>query len=336
MFYRFRLVNGLILFFLFLSSVPAFAPHFSDLTPSEFLTEVLTRWQHQNQQVSVPPMLEQGETGNISPAQLILGQDEISVDNVMVKLGKREHDGDLIWRPSQNRWQMMHQNGTSPLSHTEPILVMKGPMGYVVKDGHHDLFLSLFVGAESVPIKVVEDFSHLSKEEFWAKVKGETGELPRVFLKRSAASLAQRPPSLAEVTDNPNRYLASLMALRMKAAWQGQELEVLKRKGPKAAVWLKLGNGVPFIEFYLARILADAGIHYDRKWGDRVPPEVIEKARTAILAAVKAGTYPQLKDILIFASPEEAETIRREQVLPLSLKKMMEAQCKREQAQIGN
>jgi hypothetical protein len=162
----------------------------------------------------------------------------------------------------------------------EAISVVLSPFGYVIVDGHHDFMLSLYVEAETVPVKVVGDYSRLSPREFWQTL----GDKKLSYLSRKPQTLSSRAPELSELVDTPNRYLAALLTAKFTIV--GGKITHFKGN-PKAVVWVKINDGVPFKEFEIAQVLSDAGIEYQDKWGDDVPKKIVTKSRNILTAAAE-------------------------------------------------
>lgn len=243
------------------------------------LYELRQRPQEQVALEPVPSRLQPGSTFYVSVTRLIRGQEEISVDNTLSKLRERVALNDVRFDETSGEWKLAHHEGRSSVPLNDPLLVVVGPQGYVVADGHHDLYLALYLGARTVPVQVLEDLSALSPVEFWRAVQARK----LVLLTQTPEELAANPPDTAIVRDNPNRYLAALLALKVKTHHGASgELEIKLMKGAKRPAWLKVDGSVPFIEFELAAILARAGIQYDPAWGEAVPDEVIDRAIEAL------------------------------------------------------
>ncbi len=234
-----------------------------------------------------------GIAAYISLTELIRGQSQISVENIDAKLLEKLALQDLSW--DQGAWKLARDSGKSIVPTTDPISVVKGPQGYVVIDGHHDLYLSLFVGASSIAVRVEEDLSNLSPLDFWSRLKKRS----LVLLPESAAELAKRPPDMTVIKNNPNRYLAALLALKVQADLSQGQITIQKVKGTSSAVWVKLNNSIPFIEFYLAELMSQAGVEYDARWGTQVPSEVVAKVRTALLHPQNEAHTRKIEKLLI-------------------------------------
>jgi hypothetical protein len=274
-----------------------------------FLKRARQNWQVQVAQPKAPlQRIEPGKTAFVAISALIRGQDEISVDNTYVKMRERIAAGDVSWSDDQNKWKFAHDNGRSSVPLKDPIQVIRGPQGFVVTDGHHDVFLSLYLGAEQIAVEVKDDLSHIPDEDFWIQMK----QRQLVLLNADAKTLARNLPEMPAVLDNPNRYLAGMTALKIKAqgldAQKGERLLVTQAKGSKAPLWIKVNGSIPFIEFEIARALKDAGVVYQREWGKDVPPDVLEHARKAMATAQASDQYPQLKRIWVIS--DQAQAVR--------------------------
>lgn len=240
-----------------------------------------------------------GETAFLPLELLVRGQDQISVDNIKAKALEHQELGNLT---HDRRWILGHDDGRSVVPSNDPIQVIKGRQGYVIVDGHHDAYLSLFLGARTIAVHVQEDLSHLSKVAFWAALK----KRKLVLLSASPESLARKAPGFRSVTDNPNRFLAALVALKVSV--DEKSGAILKIKGAKDPAWIKVNNGIPFIEFEIAEKLSNAGIEYDPKWGSSVPADVVERVRSVFLHT----SDPGLLALPAVSTAEEGRLLRDE------------------------
>lgn len=250
--------------------------------------------------------LVQGSKGFLEIENLIRGQDQVSVDNMLAKLEEKIAAKDVVWDAKQNKWTLNHDNGKSSVPGNDPIKVIKSDQGFVVIDGHHDLFLALYLGAKTIAVEV-EEVSQLPPLEFWKRLIAKK----QVYLPETAEELAKKAPPMFGVRDNPNRYLASLLALKAEVSRKGDALKVLKAKALNTPIWIKINNSIPFIEFYIAEVLTKAGILYNSSWGKKIPEEAIERSRRALVDAMKAGSIEELKLIPLIATSAEAEKLKK-------------------------
>lgn len=260
----------------------------------DYLPRVRATWEFTHQAVDESPAesLRKGDIGFVAMGELVLGQDEISVTNSIDKMRKQLKES-AEWNSEKRILKRLRNDARSTLRKREPIIVVRAPdrdgrPSYVVIDGHHELFAGLYLGSRTAPVEVARDYSRLTVEQFWRRMKSEH----LVFLKRPASSLAQRPPSIEEVVDYPNRYLASLLALKVQVAADG-EMKIKDAAVDTTAVWMKISVEAggetkevratrPFMEFYIGRILEKAGINYRKEWGEEVPESVVNKARKVL------------------------------------------------------
>lgn len=165
---------------------------------------------------------------------------------------------------------------------------------YIIIDGHHEAYAAVLTGSRKVPVEIISDYtlpksdgSLWKMEEIWddLKMKGQTlFDLP-------SARLAERPPGLKGMVDNPNRFLARVVSLRVLTENADDPSELLKvvkaqSRGVKEPLWIKINKGIPFIEFYIAQIFSEIPVTYDPEWGEsKVPEEVVEKCRAALIEA---------------------------------------------------
>lgn len=274
---------------------------FEKLDAKEFFTITTSSWES----LGSPPNggFGAGKGVHFLPLnELIRGQSEISVDNVKAKMHSALADDDIDWKNNKKYWKLKHDHGKSATELADPIAVIKGPTGYAIVDGHHDVFLSLYTGASTVAADVREDLSHLTPLEFWTHLKTKN----LLYLKESPSELVVKPPVMNLVKDNPNRYLSALLAFKVSVKNKDGALKVLQSKGAAVPVWIKVNDGIPFMEFHIAKVLSGSGISYDPAWKDSVPPAVVEEARQALLAAKASGANPVLQEIAIPQSLAEA------------------------------
>lgn len=237
---------------------------------------------------------------------LIPGQNEISIDNVLSKLRQVKEKWNLRWDPKTACWKLNHNFGKSLLPRKEALVVVLGPdKSLVIVDGHHHAFMSLYVGAETVPAVIVEKWEKLSLLEFWKLLKNEG----RILYSTPPSQLASTPPLLTDMKDNPNRYFASLLACKAELRYENGKIIVKGVRGNNNSCWIKLNEGIPFVEFRIAEILKQAGLMYDPKWGTDIPKEMAEKARVSLVNAKRTGECRILQNIILLEDRNTSKTI---------------------------
>ena len=282
-----------IRFFLFILLVSTIAHAHPKVNANDFL-EQAKRHHRAIPHINAPD-LKVGETAYLPISALIRGQNRLSVDNMLMKLDERFKDGDVINGVPQ------HDGGRSSVPLIDPISVIKLSTGYVITDGHHDAYLALYLGATTIPVIVEADYTDLSPREAWLKLRKKN----QILLAESIDQLEQTNPDFETIRDEPNRYLAGLLALKAKVKRHDDgHVDVFSAKGGQKPVWIKMNGGVPFIEFYIADILNAAGIRYRPKWGKDIPDKVVEAARQALMNAARKREHKAFVETPIIANAE--------------------------------
>ena len=102
------------------------------------------------------------------------------------------------------------------------------------------------------------------------------------------------------------------MALKVQAERKNGNWVIKKAKGSKDALWVKLNNGIPFIEFYLAEAITAAGVKYSTAWGTDVPSDVVEKMREAFLSAGSSPHANLIKKLVVFTEAQSENGVPRD------------------------
>lgn len=214
----------------------------------------------------------------ISISEVFPAQVRYSMLNMKDKANRAIIKGDAVWDESSSSWEYKFNDGTSILSEKDALPVVLAPFGYVLIDGHHDVLSSLHLQAQTVPVKVIEDLSHLSRDEFWR----EAEERGWSYLYRIDGSKALPPTSFHELIDDSNRYFAAITARKFTSNENGNYTS----KGAEYPLWVKVNKDIPFIEFKIANVLFDNGFVYNPDHMGNPPAEsVMERARKILLDA---------------------------------------------------
>lgn len=248
--------------------------------------------------VEPPPKLPRhGTTFYLSIQFLIPGQEWISVDNIIGKI-KKAHTETTFVKNKHGEIDIAFADGTSaePMTDQPKIKVAATEAGYIIIDGHHETCRAVLLGSKTVPVEVVEDFTKrhpkMAMEAVWSELKSK--HLSLFSEAKTPKHLAQFPPCLCDLSDKPNRFLARLLGMKVLTDEQGK-VTLAETRGVKHPIWVKVNRGIPFIEFYIADILEKNSIHYDIRWGEDVPKDIVEEARHALVIAQANGPH---KDII--------------------------------------
>ena len=262
-----------------------------------------------------PTPLEQGEVSFVSILRLIPGQDQISYLNAFEKLRAKYKKWQVTWDDLENKYKLFFDKGRSLLPQNRPIKVLSSPDGLLIVDGHHHVVMSLFVGASKIPVYVMGKIPALSIRTWKRLIERKT-----VYFKNSAPEiLAAKTPKITRLTDNPFRYLASRLALKTKISYKEGLVTVQEKKGSKNALWIKINEGFPFVEFYIAEIIQKAGITFDPKWGEKIPPKICDEIRSALIKASQnqeqTQGFPIHKILMIDSSEQSIDFLNSNQKL---------------------
>jgi hypothetical protein len=185
----------------------------------------------------------------------------------------------------QKKIGLIHDDSKSTLAKTEKdaVPVIKAPFGLVIKDKHHETLAAIRVGAQTVPVHIVDDLSNLTTEEFWQKAE-EKGHVYPYNLKGER----QIPTSFADLQDDPNRQFATIIS--RKCINVGDPVDKILKDGAEYPVWIKILSGDKktraFIEFIIADTLYKHGILYTYDI-EKTKPEkyerLVEQARKVLL-----------------------------------------------------
>jgi hypothetical protein len=214
----------------------------------------------------------------IHPAQIAYASKDVKS-----KMKEAIKEGNAIKDEQSNSWKFKHFNGKSIFPEKKQLAVVKARCGYVLVDGHHKVLASLKMGAEWINIKVIKDLSHLTDEAFWLEAEKQNWANPYTVY-----GIRTIPPQRFEdMQDDAYRWLPFL--LKGTVPDNG---DMSKYKGPEYPVWIKVGDGIPFIEFKIARALLQNGIVYTHEMGDDLSVEFVEQCRAALVKA-------QIKGLLV-------------------------------------
>ena len=240
------------------------------------------------------------KTQYIPLESLFPAQCRYSCINVAEKIQKIVRRRGSIWNTDKGnirgKWVGKWRKGTSVFPPVKAFPVIKAKWGYVLIDGHHHVLAGIALGSTEIPIKIIDDYSSLGKNEFWNKM--ELNHYAHLY--NLTGNKIDPPSSFSELQDDPNRYFSLLLC--RKYSLDDIYSKKPEGEGAKYPVWLKIGKDIPFVEFVIADILWKGGIVYDPKYGNDIPEKELEKARELVIKAeipglkvVKEKTY--LRDI---------------------------------------
>lgn len=213
----------------------------------------------------------------IHPAQL-----SFSSRDVQSKIDEAIEEGNVSWDESSNSWKFKHFQNKSIFPEKKQLSVVKASCGYVLLDGHHKVLASIKLGAHWINIKIVQDVRDMDEDQFWIEAEAKNWADPSTVYGIRAIP----PARFEDMHDDPYRWLPFLLKGVVPANG-----DLAKYKGVEYPVWLKVGDGIPFIEFKIAKALFKNGIVYSYEMGDNLEPEFVERCRAILLKAEIPGLY---------------------------------------------
>ncbi len=209
-------------------------------------------------------------------SQLLPGQVRYSSQNVKQKIEHALKKQDVVWNVNTARHEGKYFNGKSLFPEEEALPVIQAPFGLVLADGHHHTLAAITLQVEWIPIKVMADLSHLTADQFWTAAEQQGW----VFLYDLEGNKTAPLQNFDHLLDDPNRYFAAFTARKCLANG-----DLATSYGAEYPVWIKVGKDIPFIEFRIADVWRQAGIHYDYEMGENPDAAFVEKARAVLINA---------------------------------------------------
>lgn len=205
----------------------------------------------------------------------------------------------------KNKKKLMYDDGKSLLPESDPIHVALTDYGLVTVDGHHHAMASFALGATTAPFLVTHDLRGKNfkdmKEDLW--------QLGLIYPLDLDGKVRQ-PQHFYTLQDDTNRFLLSLITVRVEIDRNGKVVQVGK-KGGKYPIVIKIkpDASLPFQELRAADVLRQAGFVYDAKaYGDDPPKEIKNLARKILTEAQDSGDS-DMKDILLIKKREAKDEI---------------------------
>jgi hypothetical protein len=237
--------------------------------------------------------------------ELLTAQDLISVDEARFKL-RRAADKGLIRYSKKNGWQWTVKGLNPVVPNNDPLIVVLTALGPMVIDGNHHLLMSRFIKADMIPVKIIADLSHLNP----ADLKNEMIRRHWLYFQNiDAWNRKDFLPTIKNWTDFPMRHFMSALSLKVQARWTGKKVKVEDithyRDDP---IWMKINQGIPFIEFILGHMLTDAGIRFSYEMSKDEFQDNVKKARKLL----KQLKEPYRDYVVVIESKDQAKKLIRD------------------------
>ncbi len=226
--------------------------------------------------------------------QLTSAQHRISFDRVQTKI--------LDLYATYGAESLRFDNHKSFLPQTAPIKVALLPDGIAVVDGNHETLASIYVGAKTIPVEVVADYSDRASTQGALKEMEKNG---LAYMRKLNGGLSYKLVLFSDLVNDPNRLLMSLVSRRVKEISIDGEAKLESHASGRDVI-VKFGEGTPFIEFICADILYEKGIVYDPIWGEDIPKKIIKQMREILIKAKESGD-PRLQTTAFIAHSTPAK-----------------------------
>lgn len=273
----------------------AFAAH-SAPSPSPSWEEYLHycrehRQAQSGQRVAKPKI---GKIQYIPLGAIQASQSRFSFDRLQETLNKTIYEEEGAYR-KKKKWRFAHDKGQSPFAPDQHGYGIFYRGQVYLNDGHHHTLISLYLGAKTMPITIVADWSDLGEKEFLSRMESH-----RFSYLHDAWGRPAGPLDLCDMVDDPNLFLARRIIRRVEAGFDYGRFTIYKSRGADVPIAIKVNGDIPFYEFEIADALRRAGVYVDGKYK---PSKADLKKYSRILRAERELNNSRLKDMLLLKKP---------------------------------
>jgi hypothetical protein len=180
---------------------------------------------------------------------------------------------------------------------------------YIV-DGHHRALISTYIGAETIPVRIIAD---LSKKYSPAKFQEYMADNNLSYNKNYRGAKTS-PVDLCDMEDDPNLELARMLVAKADVELVGGKLKIGKLSGEKWILAVKTGEDIAFLEFEIADALRRAGIEWKNSWSAELDKDKLKKFLEYLQNSAK-NPNSRLRQVLLFSKPKKLEDIDSDQIL---------------------
>lgn len=206
-------------------------------------------------------------------------QTRFSFDRVLAAMDKLVKNEGLDEDKGRKKgYQPPHNNGSSfyPKKRKTTGLYYRGKL--FILDGHHRALISTYLGAETIPMEVLADWSHKSPDVF-LKDMHEYGY--SYLMDANGNPSAHR--DLCDLLEDPYLMLARKLMLRVDLKFKSDgTAKLLEIRGSDQPIAIKINRDIPFFEFEIADRLRRAGVTWQNgeKISNKRLHEFLEILRT--------------------------------------------------------
>lgn len=207
-------------------------------------------------------------------------------------------------------WVFEFDQGRSmlPLHKTVTGIYYRGKVHIV--DGHHKALSSLFLGAETIPVHLLDDWSGLEPDEFARQMESH-----HYSYFRNSRGARMRPRDLCDLIDDGNLQLARYLFRKVDVWFEGEKFDVLHTSGSKYPILLKINDDIPYFEFEIADALRREGVDFDPRRTDVDVGKGERKKYLKILTSKVRRGGSRLSQVLLLDRPTRVAKLQVEQII---------------------
>jgi hypothetical protein len=257
--------------------------------------------------------LEAPEVGRVTylpTVALDATQGRFSLTAIQRKLKKSfKAEPDAYVDEKHDQWVFTHDHGRSffPSSKNIKGIYYRGRL--YITDGHHRSLISAYIGAETIPVKVIADFSQrFSPTQFWDYL-----ERNGLSYFRNYRGQATQRVELCEMVDDPNLELARMLIARADVRFDRGRVVVEEVRGKKWVIGMKTDEDIPFLENEVADALHRRGVEWDADFRD--PDKKDLREFLAMLEDARKRPESRLRQVLLFDQPRRVADLDSETLL---------------------
>lgn len=257
--------------------------------------------------IPAPPI---GEVSFVPILALENQQKDFSFVRLLQQLKKGIKENGARFSEKKERWLLNADHGRSLFDEDSDLVGVFYRGRVYLADGHHKALASIYIGAETAPVHIIDDWSDKTPEEFhfamktagfshWKNQRGQT----------------IRPVTFCAMEDNPNLMLARLLIRRVQVRMEhGARLKIKVGSGSTRPIALKINHDIPFLEKEIADALGRAGVRFNDSRGDQ-DIDMEERAQYLGVLTKVARRHPRLRYVLLLDSPSHFENLDLEPLL---------------------
>lgn len=216
----------------------------------------------------------------------------------------------------RDKWVFTHDDYRSfyPPSRAIKAVYYRGALHVV--DGHHRALISTYLGAETLPVEIIDDKSALSPAKFRREMESQNKSYFRDHKGQHVGLV-----DLCEMADDPNLELARILIGRIDITFVNDEMKLENLRGPRWTIGLKSELDIPFLEFEVADALRRAGIEWNNESESSLSYSQLEEF-LEILKQEAKKPRSRLKKVLLFDEPSRASKLKLREILQKHLNKI--------------